>query len=69
MKEENDIELCTYRAQLRDAYSQLDILQRDGELDSLWIAYHRISNAAEKAKERLNRIKYGGLPCGSVQDS
>lgn len=58
MKEENDLELCRQRAVLRDAYSQLDILQRDGELDSLWIAYHRISNAAEKAKQRLNDIKY-----------
>lgn len=53
----NDLELTQYRAWLRDAYEQLDILTRDGKADSLWIAYHRISNAAEKAKERLNRMK------------
>lgn len=54
----NDVELCTYRAWLREAYTKLDKLAADGEQDALWIAYHRISNAAEKAKERLNRIKY-----------
>lgn len=62
MKEENDIELCQQRAVLRDAYNKLDILQREGQLDSLWIEYHRISNAAEKAKQRLNTIKYTKTP-------
>lgn len=54
----NDVRLCTYRAWLRDAYEKLDILTRDGKQDELWIAYHRISNAAEKAKELLNDLKY-----------
>lgn len=54
----NDIELCEYRSWLREAYGALDRLTAAGQEDALWIAYHRISNAAEKAKERLNRIKY-----------
>lgn len=60
----NDIELCTYRANLRDAYARLDKLTADAKPDQLWIEYHRISNAAEKAKERLNEFKYyGGTSC------
>lgn len=58
MKEENDPELCTYRAWMRDAYNKLDILQRDGNLNDLWLELHRISNAAEKMKERINRLQY-----------
>lgn len=58
----NDLELCLYRKWLRDAYEKLDILERDGEQDLLWIELHRISNAAEKAKERLNRIKWPDMP-------
>lgn len=58
MKEENDPELCIYRSWMRDAYNKLDILQRDGNLNDLWLELHRVSNAAEKMKERINRLQY-----------
>jgi len=58
INELNDVELCAYRASMRDAYERLDILTRECKLDALWIECHRISNAAEKIKERLNRLKY-----------
>lgn len=58
----NDLQLTQYRAWLREAYNDLDILTRDGKADALWIAYHRISNAAEKAKARLNEMKYPKEP-------
>ena len=54
----NDLELEQYRRWLASAHSKLDYLTREGKLDDLWIEYHRISNAAEKAKERLNEMKY-----------
>ena len=54
----NDVELCKWRAVARDAYKKLDHLTAEGKQDALWLEYYRLRNAADKALERLNRLKW-----------
>lgn len=42
----------------REPFQSIREMMAEGNADGLWIALHRISNACELAKQRLNDIKY-----------
>lgn len=54
----NDLELTQHAIEIHRNAGLLSYLTREGKEKSLFLAYKRIFDAADKAMERLNRLKY-----------